>query len=64
MTQRARTSDVKLPGHEEPIAPVTILDEQGRVVRVIRTVTPPQQGNSLELTIDVETQRIAEKALK
>ena len=36
MTQRARTSDVKLPGHEEPIAPVTILDEQGRVVRVVQ----------------------------
>jgi hypothetical protein len=25
MTQRAGTSDVQLPGHEEPIAPVTIL---------------------------------------
>ena len=36
MTQRARTSDVKLPGYEEPIAPVTILDEQGRVVRVVQ----------------------------
>jgi hypothetical protein len=36
MTQRAGTSDVKLPGHEEPIAPVTILDEQGRVVRVVQ----------------------------
>ena len=36
MAQRARTSDVKLPGHEEPIAPVTILDEQGRVVRVVQ----------------------------
>lgn len=34
MTQRAATSDVKLPGHEEPIAPVTILDGEGRVVRV------------------------------
>jgi hypothetical protein len=34
MTQRA--SDVKLPGHEEPIAPVTILDEQGRVLRVVQ----------------------------
>ena len=36
MSQRVRTSDVKLPGHEEPIAPVTILDEQGRVVRVVQ----------------------------
>jgi hypothetical protein len=36
MSQRAATSDVKLPGHEEPIAPVTILDEQGRVVRVVQ----------------------------
>ena len=36
MAQRAGTSDVKLPGHEEPIAPVTILDEQGRVVRVVQ----------------------------
>jgi hypothetical protein len=34
MTQRA--SDVKLPGHEEPIAPVTILDEHGRVLRVVQ----------------------------
>ena len=37
MAQRAGTSDVKLPGHEEPIAPVTILDEQGRVVRVVQS---------------------------
>lgn len=36
MTQRAGTSDVKLPGHEEPIAPVTILDGQGRVLRVMQ----------------------------
>jgi hypothetical protein len=36
MAQRAGTSDVKLPGYEEPIAPVTILDEQGRVVRVVQ----------------------------
>jgi hypothetical protein len=36
MAQRTATSDVKLPGHEEPIAPVTILDEQGRVVRVVQ----------------------------
>ena len=36
MAQRARASDVKLPGHEESIAPVTILDEHGRVVRVVQ----------------------------
>ena len=36
MAQRAGTSDVKLPGPEEPIAPVTSLDEQGRVVRVVQ----------------------------
>ena len=36
MSQRVGTSDVKLPGHEESIAPVTILDEQGRVVRVVQ----------------------------
>ena len=36
MAQRTGTSDVKLPGHDEPIAPVTILDEQGRVVRVVQ----------------------------
>jgi hypothetical protein len=36
MTQRATTSDVKLPGHEEAIAPVTILEGQGRVVRVMQ----------------------------
>ena len=39
-------------------------DAQGRLVRVVKTVQPPVEGNSLELTIDVETQRIAEKALK
>ena len=52
MTQRARMSDVKLPGHEEPIAPVTILDEHGRVVRVVQasefrraaTIRPGRQG--------------------
>jgi penicillin-binding protein 2 len=39
-------------------------DAQGRVVRVLRTVRQPSEGNSLELTIDVETQRTAEKALR
>ncbi len=36
MARRVGTSDVKLPGHEEPIAPVTILDGDGRVVRVVQ----------------------------
>src|SRR5438309_8792046 len=27
------TTNIKLPNHEEPISPVTILDGQGRVVR-------------------------------
>lgn len=39
-------------------------DAQGRMVRVIRTAKAPQEGNSLELTIDLETQRTAEKALR
>src|SRR3989441_3674230 len=29
------TTDIKLPDHEEAISPVTILDGQGRVVRVM-----------------------------
>jgi len=29
------TTDIKLPNHEEAISPVTILDGQGRVVRVV-----------------------------
>ena len=29
------TTDIKLPDHEEAISPVTILDGQGRVVRVV-----------------------------
>ena len=29
------TIDIKLPDHEEAISPVTILDGQGRVVRVV-----------------------------
>ena len=39
-------------------------DAQGRIVRVLRTVQPAIPGNSLELTIDVEIQRMAEKALR
>jgi penicillin-binding protein 2 len=39
-------------------------DAQGRIVRVLRTVQPAVPGNSLELTIDVDVQRMAEKALR
>jgi penicillin-binding protein 2 len=39
-------------------------DAQGRTVRVLRTAQAPAEGNSLELTVDVETQRTAEKALR
>ena len=35
MNRRSETNEVKLPSHEELIAPVTILDVQGRVVRVV-----------------------------
>jgi hypothetical protein len=35
MTQRSTASDWSLRSHEELIAPVTILDAQGRVVRVL-----------------------------
>jgi penicillin-binding protein 2 len=38
-------------------------DAQGRVSRVLDTIQQPKQGDSLELTIDVQTQRIAQKAL-
>ncbi len=39
-------------------------DSQGRVTQVLDTIKQPQEGDSLELTIDVGTQRIAEKALR
>ena len=39
-------------------------DALGRVVRAVRVTEQPQPGNSLELTIDVETQREAEEALR
>jgi len=35
MKQRSTTGEIRLPSHEEPIPAVTILDGQGRVVRVI-----------------------------
>jgi len=39
-------------------------DAQGRVTRVLQTTKQAEEGDSLELTIDVQTQRIAEKALR
>ena len=39
-------------------------DATGRVVSVLRTLQEPQAGASLELTIDLDIQRDAEKALK
>jgi hypothetical protein len=35
MTRRSQAGGIRLPSDEEPIAPVTILDSQGRVVRVV-----------------------------
>ncbi len=35
MTRRAQVDDVRLPGEEQPIAPVTIFDGEGRVLRVV-----------------------------
>jgi len=39
-------------------------DAQGRTVRVLRDVQEPVQGDSLELTVDVDTQRIAQRAVQ
>ena len=39
-------------------------DAAGRKIRVLHEVRPPIAGASLELSLDVETQREAEKALK
>jgi len=39
-------------------------DARGEVVRVRRTLADPEPGNSLELTIDVDIQADAEKAMK
>jgi hypothetical protein len=35
MSRPSAPSEVRLPDHEELIAPVTILDAQGRLVRVV-----------------------------
>jgi hypothetical protein len=35
MNRRVGTEDVRLPGNEEPIAAVTILDQNGSIVRVV-----------------------------
>jgi len=39
-------------------------DATGRVVRVLSTLTEPQPGDSLQLTIDVNVQRTAQQALQ
>jgi penicillin-binding protein 2 len=39
-------------------------DAQGRKLQVLRTITEPVPGNSLELTIDVQEQRWAQQALE
>jgi len=35
MSRRPSMGEIRLPSHEEPIPSVTILDGQGRVVRVV-----------------------------
>jgi hypothetical protein len=35
MSRRSQADEIRLPSDEEPIAAVTILDGQGRVVRVV-----------------------------
>ena len=35
MSRRSGMDEIRLPSHEEPIPAVTILDGQGRVVRVV-----------------------------
>jgi penicillin-binding protein 2 len=39
-------------------------DGSGRILRTVQVMEPPQAGHSIELTIDVETQREAEAALR
>jgi len=39
-------------------------DARGRKLQVLKTVRPPAAGSSLELTIDLQTQRNAEAAMK
>jgi len=50
MSLPSAASEVKLPDHEESIAPVTILDAQGRLVRVVAAKDfrqPPAAGVAL-----------------
>ena len=35
MSRRSIMDEIRLPSHEEPIPAVTILDGQGRVVRIV-----------------------------
>jgi hypothetical protein len=35
MSRRSNMGEIRLPNHEEPISAVTILDGEGRVVRVV-----------------------------
>ena len=44
------TTDIKLLNHEEPISPVTILDGQGRVVRVVSAQELHRRAVTAELS--------------
>jgi hypothetical protein len=35
MSRRSVVNEIRLPNHDEPVSAVTILDGQGRVVRVV-----------------------------
>lgn len=51
MNRRSARSEVRLPNHDEPIAAVSILDGQGRLVRVVPATefhrTPMVRARSL-----------------
>jgi len=47
------TTDITLPNHEEAIPPVTILDGQGRVVRVV----PAQEFRRRAVTAELSRLR-------
>jgi len=47
------TTAIKLPNHEEAISPVTILDGQGRVVRVV----PAQEFRRRAVTAELSRLR-------